>query len=76
MSVGKAGGNADHGASGLVHLLLVIQAVGARASAGCVTQDGSRGSVQVVQMERQWWGDIVAKSCRAAVHLAQVMVLA
>lgn len=39
-------------------------------------QDGARGFVRVVQMERQWRGDIVAKRCRAALHLAQVTVLA
>lgn len=75
-SVGKAGGNADHDASGLAHLLLVTQAAGERARGGCLTQDGAHGSVQVVQKERQCWGHIVAKSCRAALHLAQVMVLA
>jgi hypothetical protein len=54
----------------------VRQAAGARESAGYVLQDEVRGSVQVVQMERQCRGDIVAKNSRVAFQLAQAMVLA
>jgi hypothetical protein len=60
----------------LEHSFLVRQAAGARESAGYVLQDELHGSVQVVQMESQWQGDIVAKKRRAALQLAQVMVLA
>lgn len=51
------------------------QAADAREGAGYVLRDEVRGSVQVVQMVRQWRGDIVKKS-HAALQLAQAMVLA
>ena len=52
------------------------RAVDVPESAGYVLQDEARGSVQVVRMERQWPWDIVAKKRRAALQLAQAMVLA
>jgi hypothetical protein len=54
----------------------VKQAADVPESAGYVLQDEARGSVQAVQMERQWPGDIVAKKRRAALQLAHAMVLA
>lgn len=55
-------GNANHDESVLSRQLLVKQVVGARARSSEAVQDEAHGSVQVVQMKRQW--NIVAKRCR------------
>jgi len=71
------GGNANHDALALEHSFLVRQVADVLESAGYVLQDEVRGSVQVVQIQRQWRPrDIAAKKRLVAFQLAQAMVLA
>jgi hypothetical protein len=65
------GGVEVYDGSGPARPFLVIRAVCARASAGPgLVVHQARGSLQVVQMVRQWREDIVAKWCHTVLRLA------